>query len=89
LILSLVCPGEEVVLFEPCFPQYQDHIQLAGGIYKPIPLELKDGKWSFDPELLEKTLNSKTKLFIFNNAHNPTGKLFNLDELLTITKILD
>lgn len=78
------------MVFEPCFPQYQDHIQLADAVYKPVPLELKEeGKWGFDPALLRKSLNEKTRIFILNNAHNPTGKLFTLEELETLSSILN
>jgi aspartate/methionine/tyrosine aminotransferase len=54
---------------------------MANAIYKPVPLELKDGKWIFDPEKLKSTLSSKSKILILNNAHNPTGKLFSRVEL--------
>jgi len=57
-------------------------------VYKPVPLELKEGKWVFDPEKLRSALSEKTKLMIINNAHNPTGKLYTLDELQAITRIL-
>ena len=57
-------------------------------MYKPVPLELKEGKWVFDPEKLRSALSEKTKLMIINNAHNPTGKLYTLDELQVITRIL-
>lgn len=54
ILFALLDPEseDEVVVFEPCFPQYQDHIQFAKGIYKPVPLELKDGLWVFNPEVL-------------------------------------
>jgi aspartate/methionine/tyrosine aminotransferase len=80
--------GDEVVVFEPCFPQYQDHIQLANATYKPVPLEFKDGQWSINKDIFNAALNEKTKILILNNAHNPTGKLFTLEELQYITEIL-
>ena len=45
-------------------------------------------KFVFDPELLRKSLNKNTKVLILNNAHNPTGKMFTLEELEQITEIL-
>ncbi|CDW90087.1 kynurenine-oxoglutarate transaminase [Stylonychia lemnae] len=90
-IIGLINPreGEEVLVFEPCFPQYQDHIQMAEGVYKAVPLEWKENRWTFDPEVLRKSLNDKTKIFLLNNAHNPTGKLFNREDLQILTDILN
>ena len=91
IIYALIDPSkeEEVIVFEPCFPQYQDHIQMAGAVYKPVPTELKDGKWILDTEKLRQALSDKTKIVILNNAQNPTGKLFTLEELESISNILD
>ena len=90
IIFALIDPkgGDEVVVFEPCFPMYQNHIQIANGVYKPVPLELKDGLWGFSEDKLREALSPKTKLLIINNAHNPTGKLYTLDELNAITRVL-
>ena len=79
-ILALVNPGDEVVVFEPCFPMHLDHLQMAGGIHKSVPLEEKNGYWIFDPEVLKSALSPKTKLLILNSPHNPTGKCFSLKE---------
>lgn len=79
---ALVQPGDEVVTFEPCFPMYLDHCQIVGGVMKTVPLTVgADSEWSFDPEVLRKTLTKKTKLLILNTPHNPTGKVFSRDEL--------
>lgn len=61
---------------------------MANGIYKPVPLELKDGKWGFDPEKLRSAFSHKTKILILNNGQNPTGKLFSKEELDQISVIL-
>lgn len=87
--MALVEPGDEVIVFEPCFPMYIDHVRLANGNYKPVPLEFKDGTWRFDPVLLRNTLSDKTKLLILNSPHNPTGKCFTRAEMEEISKILE
>jgi len=87
-ILALINEGDELVLFEPCFPCYLDHVRIAGGVIKSAPLEFKDGSWRFDPELLRKALGPKTKIIILNTPHNPTGKVFTREELEQITEIL-
>ena len=49
-IFAYVNPGvgEEVLAFEPGWPCYIDFVQFAGGVYKPLNLKLRDGKWHFD-----------------------------------------
>lgn len=79
---ALVNPGDECVYFEPCFPMYLDHFQIAGGVAKPVPLEVTPEKiWSFDPEKLKAALSPKTKILMLNTPHNPTGKVFSKAEL--------
>ncbi|CDW87563.1 kynurenine-oxoglutarate transaminase [Stylonychia lemnae] len=90
LMQALINEGEEVVAFEPYFPPYLEHIEYAKAQYRTVPLELNEmGEWIFRPELLRQALNSKTKILLLNNAHNPTGKLFTRKELEEISKILD
>ena len=83
IISALVNQGDELVLFEPTFPMYIDHLQMSGGNLKTVPLEVDDnGNWNFKPEMLRNALSNKTKLLILNTPHNPTGKCFTLEEQL-------
>lgn len=75
-IEALVEPGDEVVLIEPCFPMYLDHLYMTNATVKSIPLEFNGETWKIDLDLLRKTLSDKTKLFLFNNPNNPIGKNF-------------
>ena len=88
---AFVHPGDEVVIFEPCFPMYFDHLQFCGGKLRGVPLDLDEatGEWSFNPEKFRAALSSKTKLVILNTPHNPTGKCFTRAELEQISQILD
>jgi len=53
---------------------------------KTVNLNYIDGYWTFDPEELRNALASgKTKVLILNSPHNPTGKVFTLQELETIS----
>jgi len=88
VIYAMVGAGDEVLVFEPGWPCYADFIQLAGGVYRPLALEMHDGKWQFNLEQFKAALNDKTKLFIFNNAQNPTGKIFTREELESMTEAL-
>lgn len=91
ILLAHIKPGqeEEVAVFEPCWPCYFDHIQYAGAKTRPIPLELKGDKWTFDREVFKQQISNKTKVLIINNAQNPTGKMFTREELEFISQVLE
>jgi len=90
IIQAMANPGDEVVYFEPTFPMYLDHMQLAGVKEKSVPLHVnKDGDWVFNPDELRAAFSNKTKLLILNSPHNPTGKCFTREELELISDVLD
>ena len=89
-ITGLLNPGHELVTFEPMFPMYLDHIDLAGGKLRSVPLVLKDGNWTFNPDQLYKALSHESvSVFLFNSPHNPTGKVFSKEEMKLISDMLD
>jgi aspartate/methionine/tyrosine aminotransferase len=84
LMQALVNPGDEVILFEPCWLSYRDMILLNGGIPRFIPA----GKGlSPDLSMLEKTVNKRTKAVLLNNPVNPTGYVFKRSELELIADV--
>lgn len=85
VILSLINPGDEVVVFEPFYDSYYASIIMAGGIVKPVTLHAPD--FNFDENELRNAITKKTKLIIVNTPHNPTGKMFSKDELEFIAKL--
>jgi N-succinyldiaminopimelate aminotransferase len=77
--MGLLNPGDEVVVLEPFYDSYYASIKLAGA--KVVPVTLKAPDFHFDIEELKAAINSKTKLLIVNNPHNPTGKVFTAAEI--------
>jgi len=84
-INAVINQGDEVILFEPYYDSYYADVILAGGIPKFVTLTLPD--FSFDFNELESLITKKTKVIILNNPHNPTGKVFNPNELDFIAQI--
>lgn len=84
-IHSIVDEGDEVIIFEPYYDSYIYDIILAGGTPKFVTLHKPD--FSFKFEELEKTITDKTKAIVLNNPHNPTGKVYSVDELKFIADI--
>lgn len=79
--MALLREGEEAIMFEPGFPLFLDHVRLAGGVMRTVPMHYENDGWRFRIEDLKKAFNENTRLFIFNTPQNPTGKVFTLEEM--------
>ncbi len=84
-ILSLVNPGDEVIIFEPFYDSYMPAVQIAGG--RPHLYILRPPHWSIDKYKLAKLFSDKTKLILLNTPHNPTGKVYSENELRQIADL--
>jgi N-succinyldiaminopimelate aminotransferase len=78
-ILTLVEPGDEVVLFQPLYDAYLPMVLRAGGVPKLVRLAPPD--WRIDEAALGRVFGPRTRLVLFNNPHNPTARLFGREEL--------
>ena len=84
-ILATVSPGDEVLIFTPAYDSYAPMIRRAGGIPREIPLQPPD--WTIDLAAVGTAIGTKTRAMLLNNPHNPTGRLFNREELGSLAKI--
>jgi len=87
VILSIVNPGEEVIILAPYWVSYYDQIVLAEG--KPVIIKATlENDFKVKPEQLEAAITSKTRLIIFNSPSNPTGMVYNRSEMEKIAAIV-
>ena len=86
IIQALVNSGEEVVILDPSYDCYEPPVILTGA--KSIRVPLND---DFTPnwERIGHSINSKTKLLIINNPHNPSGRVFNETDFVALEAIMD
>ncbi len=80
LLFALVEPGEEVLLPDPGWPNYEMSVILCGGRPVRYPLHIANG---FVPDIaeLERLVTTRTKLLIINSPSNPTGAVFPRDTI--------
>ncbi|MDB5034193.1 MAG: aminotransferase class [Chlorobi bacterium] len=83
--LAFIEPGDEVIIFEPCYDSYVPTIRMAGGI--PVPVALHAPDFRFDPAELRAAVTGRTRAIYVNTPHNPSGTIFTDAELETIAAI--
>lgn len=85
-LMALVDPGDEVILLEPLYDTYAPVIRALGAIPRPVRLTPPD--WSLPRAELAAAFGPKTKALMLNTPMNPTGKVFDRDELGFIAGLL-
>ncbi|HET9354565.1 MAG TPA: aminotransferase [Sphingomicrobium sp.] len=84
-IFAVVEPGDEVIVMTPAYDAYAPLIRRAGGTV--VELALEPPGWRIDRSALEAAVTAKTRAIVFNNPHNPTGRLFDRDELGAVAAV--
>ncbi|HMT68009.1 MAG: pyridoxal phosphate-dependent aminotransferase [Bacteroidales bacterium] len=88
VMLSVVDPGEEVILLAPYWVSYLDHITFAEG--KPVIIQTSiDSDFKVTPAQLEAALTPRTRVLIFNSPSNPTGMVYTREEMGALVKVLE
>ena len=84
---TMLDPGDEVIIPEPCYVSYLPCVKLAGGVPVRLPLEEKD-QFKLTKEKLLSAITDKTKILVLPFPNNPTGAILNRDELQIIADIV-
>jgi N-succinyldiaminopimelate aminotransferase len=84
-VMALCEVGDEIITFEPYYDSYPAAAALAGARLNVVTLQPPD--YCFDPDALRRAVTPRTRMVLLNSPHNPTGKVFNLDELHQIADI--
>jgi aminotransferase len=86
LFHTILDPGDEIILTDPCFASHIQQINLFSG--KPVywPLD-ENNNWSLSIDLLPDLITDKTRAIVLVSPSNPTGKIFSEDELIRVGEI--
>ncbi len=88
VIMSIINPGDEVIILAPYWVSYYDQIVFAGG--KPVVVEaFLENDFKVRPEQIEKAITCRTRLIIFNSPSNPTGMVYTGDEMEQIARVVE
>jgi N-succinyldiaminopimelate aminotransferase len=86
-VLALCEAGDEVVTFQPYYDSYAATIALANAVIRPVPLRPSGLGFSFDPDELRAAFSARTRLVLVNTPHNPTGTVFDREQLTLIGEL--
>ncbi len=88
VILTLVNPGDEVIIPTPYWVSYSEMVNLAEGKSVFIDTDI-ESNFKITPEQLEAAITPKSKVFMFSSPCNPTGSVYSKEELEALVKVFE
>ncbi len=85
---ALLDEGDEVIIPQPYWLTYPEVVKVCGGVPKYLPCK-KRNKYKFSAEELKAFITPKTKMLIFNSPSNPTGAVYNEEEVRQIAAVCE
>jgi aminotransferase len=85
--LGVLDPDDEVVVFEPFYENYAPDAILGGARLRHVTLRPPD--WTFDEGELTAAFSDRSRAIVVNSPHNPTGKVFTIEELGAIARLCE
>lgn len=83
---ALVSPGEEVITYAPYFPEYKVFVEAVGA--KLVEVPGRDGDLLLDIENIRANINEKTAAVMINSPNNPTGVIFDEENIKALADML-
>ena len=85
-LLSVIDPGDEVIILKPAFINYEALVREIGAV--PVDVNLDPGNgFQIDLDAVERKISKKTKLLVFNSPNNPTGAVYREEDLKGLVQL--
>lgn len=86
-MMALLNPGDEILVPDPCFPNYYGQAEMIGAVAVPVPT-YEDFDYRMQAADVEKALTPNTKAILLNSPCNPTGAVLSKEDVLAIAEIV-
>ena len=87
VVLSLVNPGDEVILPAPYWVSYEEIVKVAGGVPVVLPTSI-DNDYKIQPRELEAAITPKTRIVMYSSPCNPSGSVYTEAETAALADVL-
>lgn len=72
-LFAILNPGDEVIVFTPCFGLYKPQIEMAGGVC--VEMDISKDSFAVTQEALKKHMTERTRVILFASPNNPNGEV--------------
>ncbi len=86
--MSLVDPGDEVLIPTPFWVTYPEQAKLAGAVIKQIPGAVEND-FKITPDQLQNALSERSRILVLNSPCNPTGTMYSKEELRDLARVIE
>jgi methionine aminotransferase len=83
---AVLRPGDEVILFDPCYDCYAPAVELNGGRCIRLPLTVPD--FAIDWQRVRDAMSPRTRMILINSPHNPAGSVLQRADLDTLAQVV-
>ncbi len=85
---SILDPGDEVVMPDPCYPAYPNYVAFLGGVPVPVRVRAEDG-FRFRIDEVERAITPRTRAIMVNSPSNPTGGVLGPEDLQALAALAE
>ena len=85
-LTTVLCPGDEVIVFEPAYDSYIPNIEVNGAI--PVLIDLNFPEYKIDWNEVRKKITKKTRMIMLNSPHNPTGAVLSEEDIHELRSVV-
>jgi methionine aminotransferase len=86
-VAAVVHPGDEVIVFEPCYDSYVPAIEVSGGRAVVVSLRYPDYAVPWDD--VRAAITPRTRMIMLNSPHNPTAAILRADDMAHLERLVD
>lgn len=85
---SLLDPGDEVIMADPCYPAYPNYVGFLGGVPVRVPARAGNG-FAMCPDEIRAAVTPRTRCIMLNSPGNPTGAVLPREHLAQVAAIAE